>query len=88
MVINISPEQFPGDVICYEPFGCFSDDAPFDHYLMTNPKDPSYVRTSFTIHTQYRKRTFRDFTNRTISQAARILENENLKIIVHGILGM
>lgn len=75
-----------GGTVCYEPFGCFSDEAPFDHYLMTNPKHPSQVKTSFTVHTPQRRRTFADFSDRTVAQTAKILEGRNLKIILHGLL--
>ncbi|RWS24935.1 pancreatic triacylglycerol lipase-like protein, partial [Leptotrombidium deliense] len=37
--------------VCYENFGCFRDEGPFD-YLDTLPASPEVIGTSFTLYTR------------------------------------
>ena len=86
----INPDNFDisGEETCYKPFGCFSDEAPFDHYLMTNPQPPKDVGTTFVVNTEYRRRLFKDFRSRSMAAAAAMIKTSKLMIVIHGILGM
>lgn len=75
-----------GDEVCYSPFGCFSDDAPFDHYLMTNPQPPSDIETFFTVHTKNETKKFTDFDQETLSNASFLIKQRHLKLVIHGML--
>ena len=44
---------FPGDdQICYAPYGCFSNEAPFNRRFVQLPESPHVVGTKFMVYTR------------------------------------
>ena len=38
--------------MCYEPYGCFTADAPFDEALVLLPENPKRLNTEFKLYTR------------------------------------
>jgi len=38
--------------VCYEPYGCFTADAPFDEALVLLPENPKRLNTEFKLYTR------------------------------------
>lgn len=38
--------------VCYDPYGCFSDEPPFADSLVQLPQDPKDIGTTFTLFTK------------------------------------
>ena len=38
--------------VCYPPYGCFNDDAPYDEALVQLPWSPQELQTKFLFYTR------------------------------------
>ncbi|XP_066930049.1 pancreatic triacylglycerol lipase-like [Clytia hemisphaerica] len=52
MVIMLYFDIVHSDQVCYPPYGCFSDDAPYDEALVQLPWGPKDLETKFWFYTR------------------------------------
>ena len=43
---------FSGRQVCYTPYGCFTDNPPFNEPLVQLPEDPAKLNTVFSLYTK------------------------------------
>lgn len=73
------------EMICYDNFGCFRDEGPFD-YLDTLPASPDFINTTFVL---YNRKTAQnghtlDYQNISTLTSAPFLESKPVKVVIHG----
>lgn len=74
--------------VCYDKYGCFSDEPPFDNSLMALPSHPESIGTKFSLHTRadaLKKKEFLSADNSSISNSS-FNPLRKVKFIIHGFI--
>lgn len=75
------------DKVCYERYGCFSDDPPFDDIYMSLPQTPEEIETDFYLYTPLNDFPFGErFTAEHVAAITNTSFDTKLRltVIVHG----
>ncbi|KAK2556749.1 Pancreatic lipase-related protein 2 [Acropora cervicornis] len=72
--------------VCYDKYGCFSDDPPFDNLLMALPSHPDSIDTSFVLYTNTNALNTREILAGEYSSISNSSFNPMHKValIIHG----
>lgn len=72
--------------VCYDKYGCFSDDPPFDDLMMALPSHPDSLHTKFILHTDANapnREEILSTENSTISNSS-FNPSRKVAFIIHG----
>ena len=81
--------QITGGEVCYPPYGCYTDDAPFDINWVSLPQSPKYIGTKFMLYTR-KQQTNPDILDDQDASTIRVSTFNGTKktvIMAHGYLG-
>ena len=75
--------------VCYYQYGCFSDNAPFDHALVQLPQHPDKVGTKFFYYTRETKHNPKmlSLNYKQTASASNFNPNATTVIFTHGYVG-
>jgi len=77
-----------GSEVCYHPYGCFSDDPPFNEALVQLPQNPVYLATNFIYFTRKNPSNgkFLNPEDNLSPSRSKFNPNKTTVMIVHGYL--
>ena len=74
--------MFAAVTVCYDRYGCFSDDPPFDRPVPGLPEEPKEIGTNFRLYTRRTKGG--EAIDPTLIDSSAFDQQLKVKFIIHG----